>query len=257
MLLVPHIRIARRVNDVMRNKFQIKLSRAVFAFGSIYPDLVKRNRTGYHDCKEALSTVYEYLREKPQSRWAESFRLGMICHYLTDSFCEVHIRHEDYTLRQHLRYEREQSRQIKAYLEHAAQAALQAEYPARYAALDSFWKPTRPLPGKSGILPRSAKPQWPTASWCFTGWLLRAKWKNTGPAVCRSAACPLHAGGGCGARRRMFKFSFSLFSSLTIHRKGPSVPSAGGFFRVKSRLCAGAWPPLPAKPPCGFGPEAV
>ena len=138
MLLVPHIRIARRVNDVMRNKFQIKLSRAVFAFGSIYPDLVKRNRTGYHDCKEALSTVYEYLREKPQSRWAESFRLGMICHYLTDSFCEVHIRHEDYTLRQHLRYERERSRQIKAYLEHAAQAALQAEYPARYAALDSF-----------------------------------------------------------------------------------------------------------------------
>ena len=47
MLLVPHIRIARRVNDVMRNKFQIKLSRAVFAFGSIYPDLVKRNRTRY------------------------------------------------------------------------------------------------------------------------------------------------------------------------------------------------------------------
>ncbi len=138
MLLIPHIRIARRVNDVMRSKFQIKLSPAIFALGSIFPDIAKHTNTGYHDVHEAVSTVQDYQSRQPRSRWGESFRLGIICHYTADSFCQVHIHHNDYTLRQHMKYEMQQSRQMKRQLGTARELAMACSYPTRAAALEAF-----------------------------------------------------------------------------------------------------------------------
>lgn len=148
MLLIPHIRIARRVNDVMNSKFQMKLSPAIFALGSIFPDISKRTVTGYHDVHEAVSTVREYQSRQPRSRWGESFRLGMICHYTADSFCQVHIHHNDYTLRQHMQYEMRQSRQIKRQLGAARELAMACNYPSKAAALDAFLQDHQEFIGK-------------------------------------------------------------------------------------------------------------
>lgn len=138
MLMIPHIRIARRVNHVMRQRFQIKLSPALFALGNIFPDIAKRTNTGYHDIHEALSRVEVYQAKKAPGRFRESFRLGVICHYTADSFCQVHIRHQEYSLREHVRYEMLQSRQMKRQLGEARALALAASYPARQTALENF-----------------------------------------------------------------------------------------------------------------------
>ena len=134
MLLIPHIRIARRVSLVVRVRFQVRLSPVVFAFGSIFPDLEKNAVSGYHDIFDAVSRVEGFLAKRPKSRLVQSFRLGEICHYTADSFCRVHIHHDQYTLKEHMLYEMRQSRQMKRQLPLAGKLAMEDVYPSRSGA---------------------------------------------------------------------------------------------------------------------------
>lgn len=143
MLLIPHIRIARRVSGVLRERFQVRLSPVVFAFGSIFPDLAKNAVTGYHDINEAVSRVEGFLAKRPKSRLVQSFRLGEICHYTADSFCRVHIHHDQYTLKEHMLYEMRQSRQMKRLLPLAGKLAMEDVYPSRSGALARFFSEQR------------------------------------------------------------------------------------------------------------------
>ena len=83
------------------------------------------------------------MAKRPKSRLVRSFRLGEICHYTADSFCRVHIHHDQYTLKEHMLYEMRQSRQMKRQLPLAGKLAMEDVYPSRSGALERFFSEQR------------------------------------------------------------------------------------------------------------------
>lgn len=138
MLMIPHIRIASRVRQVMERRFDDRLNPLAFALGSVFPDILKRTETGYHDVAEAACQTLRYRTKTPRGRWRRSFRLGMICHFAADSFCQPHISRSQYTRRQHVLYEARQCRQLKCSLGQAQRLALMCSYPAGDQAMSRF-----------------------------------------------------------------------------------------------------------------------
>lgn len=143
MLMIPHIRIASRVRQVMERQFDARLNPVAFALGSVFPDILKRTETGYHDVAEAACQAHRYRMEAPQGRWRSSFRLGMICHFAADSFCQAHIGRGQYTRRGHALYEARQCRQLKRNLGRAQRLALTCSYPAGDQAMNRFLQDQR------------------------------------------------------------------------------------------------------------------
>lgn len=143
MLMIPHIRIANRVRQVMERRFDERINPAAFALGSVFPDILKRTETGYHDVAEAVCQMRRYRMEAPKGRWRSSFRRGMICHFAADSFCQAHIGRGQYTRRGHVLYEIRQCRQLKRSLGQAEKAALACSYPAGDQAMSRFLQDQR------------------------------------------------------------------------------------------------------------------
>lgn len=138
MLMIPHIRIANRVRQVMERRFGGDLNPLAFALGSVFPDISKKTETGYHDAAEAICQMRRYRMEAPAGRWRSSFRQGMICHFAADGFCRAHIGRAEYSFRQHVAYEARQCRWLKRSLSRAQRLALAAPCPAGSQALELF-----------------------------------------------------------------------------------------------------------------------
>lgn len=109
-----HKFIAQKIYDVLKNN-DIELRRKFFILGNLAPDITYSFLFRRHQ----FNTSCHYLNKKiqslckgalsPQSRLF-SYRLGVVMHYVCDYFCYAHSSAFKGTLRDHIRYEKSQSR---------------------------------------------------------------------------------------------------------------------------------------------------
>lgn len=135
MLVTAHIRIAKQVREILRDRFDAKISFAAFALGSIFPDFSIKTHNGKHDFCDAVNSAKKIVRAAPQSKMLCSFRLGIVCHYITDSFCDAHIKPAKYTKLSHFKYEARQAGHIRREAARAKMLAQLASYPTKHRAL--------------------------------------------------------------------------------------------------------------------------
>lgn len=130
-----HIRIAKQVHEILHDKFGAKLSFAAFALGSIFPDIDAKTRNNKHNFSDAVKSLKEILKDAPCCSLSNSFWLGTICHYTTDSFCDAHIKPAKYNILTHFKYEARQTRHIKHEVARAKKLAQLASYPTKSNAI--------------------------------------------------------------------------------------------------------------------------
>lgn len=138
MLVTAHIKIARQVRDVLREKFNVKISLPMFALGSIFPDFNVKTCQNEHNFIDVVSSARRFVRAAPHSQWARSFGLGIVCHYTTDSFCDAHIRPAKYNVISHFFYEMRGTARIRHQARAAKKLAQLASYPTKSNAVSCY-----------------------------------------------------------------------------------------------------------------------
>lgn len=114
MNLHIHIAFGCRVKKFIENEFDIKLNKTAFLYGSIKPDLHKKDFP--HEMKYAKEFLHKEIINlalsdsmSNQKSWEFSERLGVIMHYLADFFCHAHTDLYEGSLIKHTIYEFKQS----------------------------------------------------------------------------------------------------------------------------------------------------
>lgn len=93
-----HLRVAKIIKKVVEENLAVKLDTYSFMYGSIKPDLSYRliqiphfKHKSYDFIKSEINSLMKYRIKKNTICTKEfSERLGIIIHYLSDFFCEVH-----------------------------------------------------------------------------------------------------------------------------------------------------------------------
>lgn len=108
-----HIRMGRRIFENLQ-KNDMPLSRRLFLFGNIAPDLTLSYVRHPHRYGDSASLIEKKLRKLCKGSAAPqgllfSLRLGALTHYICDYFCYAHSRSFRGNLRDHIRYEKHQT----------------------------------------------------------------------------------------------------------------------------------------------------
>ncbi|WP_152801387.1 zinc dependent phospholipase C family protein [Alkalibaculum sporogenes] len=93
MNLKSHIILANHTADIIEDQIDIKLDRDTLELGAVYPDLHIRKRVRIHNLKQVYNNYFmqtENIINKNKNKWGISFSLGMLSHYVCDSFCLAH-----------------------------------------------------------------------------------------------------------------------------------------------------------------------
>src|SRR6056297_2393813 len=91
MNLLTHIELSKVIYKNLKDK--IVLEKNSFVYGNIKPDLTNKLLKKPHTVENYMHYVCEeaeYLMEEEVSLHEFSFRLGEICHYISDFFCLYH-----------------------------------------------------------------------------------------------------------------------------------------------------------------------
>ncbi len=109
MLVFTHLLLSRIIGAQVR-KLGCTLHARRFAYGNVKPDLSPMIRTQKHNIGESYDFVRDAIVDLAQSpfdgqRGAYSYRLGIVCHYVTDFFTFPHNRGFRGTFKQHMNYE--------------------------------------------------------------------------------------------------------------------------------------------------------
>lgn len=110
MNLKSHIILTNHISDILEDQIDIKIEREMLELGAVYPDCNLRKRVRIHNIKQVYHN-YELQSEniivKNKNKWGVSFTLGMLSHYVCDSFCLAHNKKmrgiNDF--KKHVRYE--------------------------------------------------------------------------------------------------------------------------------------------------------
>lgn len=93
MDLKSHVIIANIVADILEEQIDIKIDRDTLEFGSIYPDINIPKRIRIHNTKQVYNNYEKQTKNlinKNKNKFGISFTLGLLCHYICDSFCWAH-----------------------------------------------------------------------------------------------------------------------------------------------------------------------
>lgn len=113
-----HRRLSEQIREGCEDRMSIRIRPRWFALGNIYPDCSHQRLLHMHELSSAGGMVERKIRrfcKKPVrsgtvlSCW-NSFRLGVITHYVCDFNCYVHTASFTGSLREHRAYETEQGR---------------------------------------------------------------------------------------------------------------------------------------------------
>jgi hypothetical protein len=103
-----HILIAKKVYELLKNHYGIKLNKHSFIIGNIFPDIVRRFGSMHHTMGDSLEYVLRRINKLKAMGGTlfSSFHIGKTNHYLSDFFCSVHHRsHIKVKFKDHLKYE--------------------------------------------------------------------------------------------------------------------------------------------------------
>ncbi len=120
MILQTHWLIANKIHEYITPRYGEVLNRRYFAYGSIQPDISRRNHPTKHTIDDSLDFVVnqiEQYEDQPQNIENHSKHIGMINHYLSDFFCSQHYYrlHDGFKgLFPHLNYERKLHKTLKS-----------------------------------------------------------------------------------------------------------------------------------------------
>ena len=107
MNLFTHIAISKLLYRELKD--MVQLDKNSFSYGNIKPDIVKRGMNKPHTLENYLTVVCEKSEELIHTEYSIqdfSIRLGEICHYVCDFFCQYHLKDEILlSIREHSVYE--------------------------------------------------------------------------------------------------------------------------------------------------------
>lgn len=122
-----HYFVARYLtNDV--GLFHCESCKKAFVLGCVYPDMnlfsyfSKGTLRGHnYDCrKKYIAEQLEQLSAKPNPTPAEAFRMGVLLHYIQDSFTYAHDNRFKGSINQHFHYENLLHNQMMLFMQNAA-----------------------------------------------------------------------------------------------------------------------------------------
>ena len=119
MIVHTHWLIANKIHEYFTLHYGDVLNRRYFAYGSIQPDISRRNHPTEHTIEGSLDFVVDQLDKykfQPHDIENHSKHMGMISHYLSDFFCSRHYNtdfHESNGFFSHINYERKLHKTLK------------------------------------------------------------------------------------------------------------------------------------------------
>ena len=109
MITNTHLLFSRLIFKHCENKLGFKLSKGIFMYGNIKPDVFPQDNNNSHTLKDNTNTVSEYINKLTNSELTIkkfSLILGMLCHYSCDFFCTYHgEKFQNKSILMHILYE--------------------------------------------------------------------------------------------------------------------------------------------------------
>lgn len=92
MKLKSHIKIAKMIADLLEQHMNVKIDRDSMELGAVYPDMQLIRRMRIHNSKKVCQNYEVQSRNfiNRTNRLSFSFSIGMLSHYICDSFCYAH-----------------------------------------------------------------------------------------------------------------------------------------------------------------------
>ncbi|MFZ7134047.1 MAG: zinc dependent phospholipase C family protein [Eubacteriales bacterium] len=120
MDLKSHIIIVNLIADILEKQIDIKIDRDTLEFGAVYPDINLPKRVRIHNTKQVYNNYQKQtnnLINKNKNKFGISFSLGMLCHYICDSFCWAHnMRMATFgDFKKHVKYEKSLAKHLDQY----------------------------------------------------------------------------------------------------------------------------------------------
>lgn len=109
MIVFSHLAIGRLIySQLLQNGYKLDYRR--FVYGNVKPDISKMIRYQPHNINASLGFILDEMSSLTQYDYTDnskdfSFRLGIICHYLTDFFTFAHNSSFEGSFRDHMLYE--------------------------------------------------------------------------------------------------------------------------------------------------------
>lgn len=118
--LKTHVAIANIIADILEEQVDIIIDRDTLEVGSVYPDVNLPKRFRIHNTKQVYNNYDKQtnnLINKNKNKYGISFSLGMLSHYICDSFCLAHnMRMASFKdFKNHVKYEKSLARHIDNY----------------------------------------------------------------------------------------------------------------------------------------------
>jgi len=90
--LKSHISIANTVADLLEAQMDIKIDRDSMELGAVYPDMHFIRRLKIHNLNQVYTNYYAQSNNfiNKTNKLSLSFSLGMLSHYICDTFCIAH-----------------------------------------------------------------------------------------------------------------------------------------------------------------------
>ena len=123
MHIKHHLRFSAQLYNFLETSYNIHLDKKYFIFGSVAPDLPffeKQVRHVNFECLDRISDLLNIVLKDINEVYSNkasnktlSFHLGLLTHYLCDSFCYVHNYYSLVTKLEHYSYEKKLDKVLK------------------------------------------------------------------------------------------------------------------------------------------------
>ena len=93
MIINTHILFSKLIFKYCLKELDFKLSKGIFMYGNIKPDLFSENTNNSHSLDDSTNAVQGYINKLLNNELTIqqfSLNLGMLCHYTCDFFCIYH-----------------------------------------------------------------------------------------------------------------------------------------------------------------------
>ncbi len=136
-----HSLIGKILLRQLDDRYDIKLDRRAFLYGSVMPDFRKTYKTLPHEArfwegylKGEITALARQRRETRRFDRSCSKRLGILCHFYADFFCLAHTDGFNGSTYEHIRYEWDLDRFLRKNADGLYQADLRVRTPAVLSA---------------------------------------------------------------------------------------------------------------------------
>lgn len=109
MIINTHLLFSKLIFNHFSKELDFKLSKCIFMYGNIKPDIFSENTNNSHSLEDSANTVQGYINKLYTNELTIhqfSLILGVLCHYTCDFFCLYHRKEfTNANFFKHLKYE--------------------------------------------------------------------------------------------------------------------------------------------------------